>query len=227
MGSARVPAKNRLEIEPGISLAQQAVDCARWSGVVDHVVVSTDNPDALQINGAHVSRRPSDLSGATADISAAVRHELEQSERLLCRSFDYVVTLQPAVLARSPLIVRRLVESVRDGGARGGLTMCPVHPWIWSEIDGKASAPWLPGPYPRSQDCGRMWQEINAVQVSSAAAVRYGKRWDFPLIIMDLPTWAASLDVDTPEDLAVARDIWPWAKPRLETWTGAIRQMSA
>jgi CMP-N-acetylneuraminic acid synthetase len=223
MGSARMPWKNRLEIEVGISLAQQAVDCARGSGVCDHIAVSTDDPENLPIRFACVNKRPIELSSGTADIAATVRHELAQAERLLGYRFDLVVTLQPAVLARSPLIVRRLVEAVAAAGASGGLTMCPVHPWIWNELDGKACAPWLPGPYPRSQDCGPMWQEINAVQVSSAESVRAGRRWDFPLVILDLPTWAAALDVDTPADLATARDMWPWCKSRLETWTGATR----
>jgi CMP-N-acetylneuraminic acid synthetase len=222
MGSARVPWKNRLEIEAGVSLAQHAVDCARGSGVCRHIVVSTDAPEDLPIRNAQVSRRSIDLATGTADIAAVVQGVLTQAERTMGR-FDYVVTLQPAVLARSPLIVRRLVEAVAAAGASGGLTMCPVHPWIWNERDGKACAPWLPGPYPRSQDCGPMWQEINAVQVSSAESVRVGRRWDFPLVILDLPTWAAALDVDTPADLATARDMWPWCKSRLETWTGATR----
>jgi CMP-N-acetylneuraminic acid synthetase len=221
MGSSRMPWKNRLEIEVDVSLAQHAVDCARGSGICRHIVVSTDAPEDLPIRSAHVSRRPIDLSTDTADIAAVVQDVLTQAERTMGR-FDYVVTLQPAVLARSPLIVRRLVEAVAESKAAGGLTMCPVHPWIWNE----KGAPWLPGPYPRSQDCGPMWQEINAVQVSSAEAVRAGRRWDFPLVILDLPTWAAALDVDTPADLATARDIWSWAKTRLETWTGATRCLS-
>ena len=226
MGSARMPWKNRLEIEVGVSLAQQAVDCARGSGVVDHIAVSTDDPENLPIRFACVNKRPIELSTGTADIAAAVRHELAHAERALGYSFDLVVTLQPAVLARSPLIVRRLVEQVHASGARGGLTMCPVHPWIWTAGE-TLSAPWLPGPYPRSQDCGRSWQEINAVQVAAAEIVRDGGRWGWPLVVMDLPTWAAALDVDTPEDLAEARDLWPFARRKLETWMGHMATFQA
>lgn len=220
MGSTRLPWKNRLEIEPGISLAQHAVDCARGSGVCSRIVVSTDAPADLPIRDAIINRRPADLSGGSADIAAVVRHELVNAETA-DGCFDYVVTLQPAVLARSPLIVRRLVEAVAEHRANGGLTMCPVHPWVWTERAFGVTAPWLPGPYPRSQDCGAMWQEINAVQVSSARVVRDGGRWSEPLVILDLPIWAAALDVDTPADMATARDLWPWARSRLETWMGA------
>jgi hypothetical protein len=222
MGSTRMPWKNRLEIEPGVSLAQHAVECARGSGICDHVVVSTDAPEDLPIRNAFVSRRPHDLSSASADIADVVRYELEVAERMMSIRFDLVVTLQPAVLARSPLIVRRLIEEVGRRGARGGLTMCPVHPWLWEAAADYLGAWWLPGVYPRSQDCSRRWQEINAVQVAAADAVRSGSRWDWPLVVMDLPTWAASLDVDTPNDLDEARDLWPFARRKLETWMGSM-----
>jgi CMP-N-acetylneuraminic acid synthetase len=223
MGSARMPWKNRLEIEVGVSLAQNAVDCARGSGICDYIVVSTDAPEDLPIRNAHVSKRPVDLATGTADIAAVVQHEMAVAERCLGYRFDWVVTLQPAVLARSPLIVRRLVEACASGeDCGGGLTMCPVHPWIWKMHNGGITAPWLPGPYPRSQDSPPMWQEINAIQVCRADAARAGKRWVSSLAILPLPTWSAALDVDTPDDLATARSIWPWAKLQLETWNPDI-----
>ena len=222
MGSNRMPWKNRLEIEVGVSLAQHAVNCARGAGCFERIVVSTDAPEDLPIDRAIVSRRPPDLATGTSDIAAVVQHELALAERMGGK-YGLVAVLQPAVLARSPLIVKRLVDEVARTGARGGLTMCPVHPWVWTAHGDQISAPWLPGPYPRSQDCGKMWQEINAVQVTTAEVVRCGGRWDFPLVVMDLPAWSAVLDVDTPADLEAARDIWPYARRKLETWTGDMR----
>lgn len=225
MGSSRMPWKNRLEIEVGISLAQHAVNCARGSGCFDRIVVSTDCPEDLPIDRGIVTRRPPELATGTADIADVVKFELQRCDSAY-RPFTHVAVLQPAVLARSPLIVKRLHDEVVRTGARGGLTMCPVHPWIWTAHGDKLSAPWLPGPYPRSQDCGKMWQEINAVQITTADVVHAGGRWDWPLIIMDLPIWAAVLDVDTAADLEAARDIWPYARRKLETWEGPMRSMS-
>lgn len=226
MGSQRVPRKNALDISPGLSLTQQAVDCAMWSGEFSRVVVSTDDPGALVVHGAIVSKRPAELATSTADIADVVRHELASAEAITGQRYDYVATLQPAVLARSPLIVRDLVRSVIKHGAGGGLTMCPVHPWVWTANGNTMSAPWIPGPYPRSQDCGRKWQEINAVQVARADAVRAGKRWESPLVVLTLPAWASVLDVDTEEDLAAARDLWPFAGPRLAQWVGCTDLLS-
>jgi hypothetical protein len=218
MGSERMPRKNACEIEPGLSLVQHAIDCAMHSMCVDDICVSTDAHD-LPIHSAHVAIRPRDLSGPTADIRHAVQHaalEMAKTER---RTWDYVVTLQPAVLARSPLILRRLMDHIRAHKCRGGLTMAATHRWIWT-LGTDAANDWHPGPYPRSQDSAARAVEINAIQVATwdGAALRIDPlRWDTPLAVAVLPPWCAALDIDTPADLAMARDIWPWAKTRLET----------
>jgi hypothetical protein len=219
MGSARVPRKNLLEIEPGLSLVQQAIDCARWSGVVDQVVVSTDAPD-LPVQGALLRQRPAEISGPTADIAAAVRDAWVHAGR----THDWVLTLQPAVLARSPLIVRALLAGCQERGCRGGVTVSCAPPWHWRIAGGIADLPWM-GPgrrYPRSQDCGHAFAEVNAVQVAHRSAIELGRRWDLPLALAILPAWAPALDIDWPADLAQARRLWPWAKRELETWEPPI-----
>ncbi len=224
MGSQRLPRKNLMEIEPGISLVQHAIDCARFSGVVDRVCYSSD--EEIYGSGAQFVRRPDEISGPTADIAAAVKHATEDMERSYKEKYDFVVTLQPAVLARSPLIVQRLVSRILTNDARGGLTMAVTHRWIWKVGGMFAENDWHGGPYPRSQDDKMPRRvEINAVQVTHRDDVGAGRRWAPPLVIMDLPPWAAALDIDTPEDMAMARDLWPWAKLRLETWTGDMRQI--
>ncbi len=214
MGSARMPRKNLCEIEPGLTLIQQAIDCARFSGLVDRVIVSSD--EDVPCVGATVVQRPREISGPSADITDAVAHAL------ISQAYDYAVTLQPAVVARSPLIVRRLLEAVTTQRLEGGLTMAITHRWIWQVGEHTAANDWHGNPYPRSQDSVPRLVEINAVQVASRAVVERRERWGVPLGILELPPWCASLDIDTPEDLAEARALWPWAKGRLETWTGPI-----
>lgn len=212
-GSQRLPGKNRLEIQSGISLTQHAIDCARFSGVVDRVVVSTDDT-ALTFVGADYLPRPLELSGPRSDIRHAVHHAFEATGG----DWDYVVTLQPAVLARSPLIVKDLVTAVVAESANGGVTAAHALPWI-HEIRGRqARYSWYGGDYPRSQDSGLRMAEVNAVQVASKSAVLAQKRWDLPLIYAELPPWAVALDIDLPHDLEMARNLWPIASKALETW---------
>lgn len=216
-GSARLPLKNRLEIEPGLSLVQHAIDCARYSGLVDDVIVSTDDQE-LTYRGARGCDRPANIAGPTADISDAIKHALGRAESITGRRYDYVVTLQPAVLARSPLIVRKIIERCAHGPVRGAVTAARTVPWQWAVGPQMATNSWSPGPYPRSQDSAHHLAEINAVQLASRDIVMSGSRWGLPLVLVELPPWASALDIDTPEDMAAARDLWPWAKTRLETW---------
>jgi CMP-N-acetylneuraminic acid synthetase len=220
MGSKRLPRKNALEIEPGVSLVQQAIDCAFAAGVFDRTFVLTDDP-GLRFRGADYLPETPELAGDGCDIATAVADTVERLERSLGR-VDLVATLQPAVLARSGLIVRQLVEQVRDLGAGGGLTMARTLPWQWTARDGEAHNAWSPGAYPRSQAAAHHLVEVNACQVARRDAVAAGRRWGLPLIVAELPEWAAALDVDEPADLARARALWPWARPQLETWTPPI-----
>jgi CMP-N-acetylneuraminic acid synthetase len=217
MGSKRLPRKNALEIEPGVSLVQQAIDCAAGCGLVDRIFVLTDDP-GLRFHGAEYLGEPAEHASDDCDIATAVAAAVEKLERCLGR-IDYVATLQPAVLARSSLIVRLLLQEVLDRGAGGGVTVSRTLPWQWSVHDGEAANAWHPGPYPRSQAATHHLVETNACQVASRAAVEAGRRWGLPLVQAELPRWAAALDVDTPEDLVEARAIWPVARPALETWS--------
>ena len=219
MGSRRLPRKNLLDIEPGLTLVQQAIDCAHGSGLVDEIVVSTDET-TLPVRNAHIRVRPDELCGPTSDIAAAV----EDAWRTASIQHDWIVTLQPAVLARSPLILRTMLMHCLTWKT-SSVTMAHTVPWIWQRPDcGEASAPWLDGgAYPRSQDCPDHYAEVNAITIAPALAVAAGCRWSLPLAIATLPSWAVALDIDTPSDLATARGLWPWAKRELETWVPDLR----
>jgi CMP-N-acetylneuraminic acid synthetase len=216
-GSQRLPRKNLLEIEPGLSLVQHAIDCARHSGLVADVCVSSDDAE-LPYRGALRVHRPIRSAGPTADIADAVKHALERAEEMTDRQYDFVLTLQPAVLARSPLIVRRIIERCAHTPMHGAITAARTVPWQWTVDSLGARNGWSPNAYPRSQDSRHHLAEINAVQLASRDMVLAGKRWGAPLTLVELPPWCAALDIDTPEDMAAARDLWPWARTRLETW---------
>jgi CMP-N-acetylneuraminic acid synthetase len=215
-GSKRVVGKNWREIADGLSLVRHAEICALESGVCDRVAVLTDDPEYVPMPGVEYWAEPDLLAGDGADISDAVAWAVSSKFPF----YDYIVTLQPAVLARSPAIVRSLVRLVIDQGAEGGITVAHTAPWHWTIPQSfTATNGWFPGPYPRSQIAGRNFVEINAVQVASRRAVMDGKRWGLPLILGELPAWAASLDIDTEEDLELARILWPFASEQLERLT--------
>jgi CMP-N-acetylneuraminic acid synthetase len=223
MGSQRIPRKNLAQIRPGQTLVDQAIQCAWRCGLVDQVVVSTDEPEAFEDCGAIVLRRPAAICGPSADIGDAARHALAACGD----GVTHVLTLQPAVLARSPTILRALITAVRDIDAGGGLTMAHTVPWHWRTSEGVADCPWM-GPgrrYPRSQDSPQCFAEVNGAQICRADDLRRGGRWSLPLVIAELPSWAVALDIDTPHDLATAQHLWPTLEPLLATWDPPIHQV--
>lgn len=221
-GSKRLPRKNTLEIQADKNLVQHAIDCALDSGLVERAYVATDDPFFPYTRAAHIGLPPH-LAADRSDITDAVAYAADEAEKH--GRIDYVVTLQPAVLARSPLIVRRVLEAVLSSDAQGAVTAARTVPWQWVVHNGRARNGWTPGPYPRSQESAAHLCEINAVQVGTLAVVMERKRWGLPLLLAELPHWAAALDIDDPEDLTRARDLWPWARLRLETWEPTIHRV--
>lgn len=216
MKSERIPRKNLREIAPGLTLVQQAVDCAVQSGCFARVIVTSD--EDVPVSGAEVLRQPDSLSGPLSDISSVAQwllmHHAPEAE--------WIATLQPAVLSRSPQIVRDLCMYCMNTGM-SGVTMSASHPWVWQETSAGLTAWWRKdGKYPRSQHMPRTSIEINSCQITTADIALAGLRWKEPLAVLELPYWSQQFDIDTPDQLRDAIDMWPWAESRLAAWRGPI-----
>lgn len=222
MKSERIPRKNLREIKPGLTLVQQAVDCAMKSGCFSRIIVTSD--EDTPVADAELIRQPDALSGPQSDISSVAQWLLKEH----APEAEWIATLQPAVLARSPVIVRDLVTRCIANGL-SGVTMAASHPWVWTDSQswtdqpGGMQAPWMvDGKYPRSQSMPRTMVEINSVQVTDRITALAGLRWRRPLAVLELPYWSQQFDIDTPDQLRDAIDMWPWAEPRLAAWRGKI-----
>ena len=220
MGSKRIYQKNLQEIEPNISLIEQAVQCC---GSYDFAI-STDNPDLLPGSlRSHCITRPAELCTDTADISAAIAHSLKTlAEDPNKPRYDTVLVLQPAVVARCKEMLDDMLSKYYSSLCEGAVTVIKSHPWIWSaksdSSDGYNS--WFPGPYPRSQDSLNYFIEINSIQITSLKTAMSGQRWALPIMLYELPEWASVFDIDTPQDLDEAKRLYQWAKPYFKSWSG-------
>ena len=79
-GSKGIPNKNLAEVD-GKSLVTRAIHSAVQSGVVDFVVVSSDDPAILNEatkSGAVAINRPANLASDTAAIEDAIAHALQR-----------------------------------------------------------------------------------------------------------------------------------------------------
>ena len=229
MGSTRIPNKNLKVLPDGQRLVDHAVWCAH--GTADRIVVSTDAPDMVSSigHGAHILRRPDDISGASADIADATRHALLWAEEQDGVQYDTVLTLQPAVIARSPGIVADMVSAFHQYRAGGAICVAKTHPWIWrvsenarSPYSDDITADWDTAHYPRSQDLPLHLVEVNACQIASRETVLAGRRWSFPLLLYRLPSYAPALDIDDQQDMDTACAMWPSASRDLLDWRGRV-----
>ena len=88
----------------GKPLIAYSIEAAQRSGVVDRVVVSTDDEEIAAVSrrlGAEVPfLRPSELAGDRANVLDALQHALQYLDETEGYRSDYVLTLQPT----SPLI---------------------------------------------------------------------------------------------------------------------------
>ena len=217
-GSRRIPNKNMKELG-GKSLIRWAVNAYKESSLIDLCLISSDSVEYCnhaQDYGIGAALRPKDISGDSNDIKEATRHALECAESSTGIEFDYVVTLQAAVPLRPAGAIDALIKEMIASGARGGLSMVPRSNWMWSFREGRACSWWNKNHYPRSQTINwRYFEEVNAIQIAPASVVRAGKRWSFPLAVVELPAWC-SVDIDEEADLAEAREYVELIKPLLD-----------
>lgn len=110
-GSKGVPDKN-IRIVAGKPLIAYAIECAKESSLIHHVLVSTDSPKIAQIAaeyGAEVLMRPSDLAQDDTPMPPVLLHVLDtlQSKG---RYYDLIVLLQVTSPIRTGQDIDHVVE---------------------------------------------------------------------------------------------------------------------
>jgi len=206
-GSKGVPLKN-LERVAGRSLVARAVDAALAASTVDLVVVSTDHPaiatEALAA-GARVVNRPVDLADDRASSESALLHALDV---LAAEGIDPKVTV--LVQATSPFIdpatLDRAVRRVLDEENDCVLAAATTHAFVWRVVDGQAEAvDHDAGERVRRQDREARFRETGAFYAMRTTGLRAAGHRFFGRIGVELVDEHDSLEIDTKEDLQLAR----------------------
>lgn len=231
MGSTRIKHKNIQELEPNVSLVKQAHDIAGEY----YSCISTDEPSFFSkgFGNTLIIERPKEISDSISNVSHTVTHALMEAEKYYGRRFEIIVTLMPAIAARSRHILDSIMNVVLgDGSIMSAMTCVHTHPWIWKVRKGNevAENSWHPNAQKNSQDLSLYMIEHASIIVNRRSVVLEGKKWMLPLLIYSLPSWGISLDIDEQRDLDHARILYPVMKPLLEEWEGdkyVIRECSS
>ena len=132
-GSKGIPNKNLAEVG-GQSLVTRAINSAVQSGVVDVVVVSSDDPTIIEAAanaGAIAIQRPADLATDTAAIEDAIKHAL----KIFSESHPTpttLVLLQPTSPLRHSSTISDAVRLFTENGSLGsvyGVVEAEHHPY--------------------------------------------------------------------------------------------------
>lgn len=113
------------------------LEAARGSVLIDHLVVSTDDPAvaavASDMGWPPPFIRPEHLSGATASVIDAIEHALEQTGG----RWDYIVLLQPTSPLRTAEDIDRAIRLCDDTGAPAviGVSPLPKPPAFYGHVD--------------------------------------------------------------------------------------------
>lgn len=217
-GSERIPLKNLAEVG-GRSLVRRAIEATRepcpdaprliyapWE-----VIVSTDSSAiAEHVGGQQVTihRRPANLAGPRSQIEEAVVHWMHRCDPVLDHG-DVIVLIQPTSPFRKLETVRRCVELVRAGyDSATTVTLDSRNTGrLRSYEDGTPNVLWNRpvDARPRSQDARKSAIENGVCWAFTAEHFRRGKLRMGGRAAVVVTSWLEAFEIDTPEDLEIAR----------------------
>lgn len=209
-GSKGIPGKN-LAYVLGHPLVGLAVKAAIDSGVVERVVVSTDDvqiADVARSYGADVVVRPADISGDLAGSEAALLHVLQEWDAVGHHP-EHLLFLQCTSPLTSGEDVRGLVEHYFSQNADSAFTGVVTHRYLWRE---ESDGNWEGVNHSklgreRRQDRVREIMENGAAYVFKVTGfLRHKHRFFGKTVCWELPQ-EHGFEIDDPLDLTVVRTV--------------------
>ena len=212
-GSKGLPGKNLAEIN-GVSLVARAVNVARESGVIDDVVVTSDDHEILnaaKTAGAITVERPSALATDTARIEDAIIHALEQYS-LSHPTPEVLVLLQTTSPLRQPSTISDAINMFRTHelvGSIYGVVECEHHPYKAFIAKGDHLVPVSETEYlslPR-QNLPKAFRQSGSIYVVSVRSFLEHKSLLVNPVRPIEVSQEEAIDIDSMADLEIARQV--------------------
>ena len=217
-GSEGVPRKNLADVG-GMTLTERAIRSANECSYTSSVVVSSDDQEILDLAqrcGATPLVRPGELASGTARAEGVVEHFLATPEASTLDASDLIVYLQPTSPFRSSSHVAAALEAMYSAQADFLVSVkeASEHPAKTLSIDESGvltAAPFSGDSSANRQELPSFHYPNGAIYAFTVGAFRRDNM--IPVLgalpfIMDAHE---SLDIDTPDDLMVARAIADYA----------------
>jgi CMP-N-acetylneuraminic acid synthetase len=214
-GSKGVPGKNKALIKKR-PLIDYTITALETSSSVDGIVVTTDDPDILNLYVDHKTlflvRRPLELATDTATTSDAVSHSLDLWEAAGRGKPETIFLAQPTTPLRTAIDIDAAYELFLTSGAESLISACRVegmrHPRDMYRLrkDGHGEL-FIPDPLDRitRHDYEPLYQRNGAIyMVRLDYFQREGRLRSLTPVIYEMP-WERSINIDGPGDLLIAK----------------------
>lgn len=207
-GSKGVPRKNIKDLG-GRPLIAYSIEVAKQSGLISHLIVSTDDEEIANMAkefGADVPfMRPVELAGDTVVHADVMKHAVGFMEERLGIFFDYVVILQPTSPFRLVGDIDETLKVLMESGADSGVSMMELdgdHPIKIKKMEGNQVLPYcLSEPEGvRRQDLPKAYKRSSAVYaVKRDVLMNQGMIFGGSTVGYVVPN-ERSIDIDTEYD---------------------------
>jgi len=204
-GSKGLPRKN-LRLVAAKPLIAHSIEAALGSRCVDHVFVSTEDPEiAAEARrcGAHVIERPPALATDTAQNDAVALHMLEcvaAADRP-----DVLVLLQPTSPLRTASHIDECLGAFLSSSAESAMSICAVthHPGKYLVRDGDGIKPYADDWQfeARRQQLEPVYRQNGAIYAVRVAAFLEHRKFYLPPCLGYLMDERSSIDIDGELDL--------------------------
>ena len=196
-GSKGVPRKN-VRLLNGKPLVAYTIEAALRSGLVDRVIVSTDDAEIAEVAkkfGAEVIDRPAELAGDKVTLEPVIKHALDFLAEKENYVPDFVSCIQPTSPLLKPEIIRESVEKVVNHDHDSSITafLPDTYEWKWSSSVDKFSKE---GPFEPEvevmkrvvrQDQPKIFHENGAFYITKTALFNEtGHRWGGKMAIVEM-----------------------------------------
>jgi N-acylneuraminate cytidylyltransferase len=213
-GSKRIPRKNIIDF-CGKPLIAWTIEAALQSAIFDKVLVSTDSEDIAGTSRQYGAEVPFLRQGAADDMSPVSLATLDALDQLAERgeeSFDIVMQLMPNCPLRTAsdiIAAKQHFDATQTDFQLSCFQYSLANPFWAMTLDagGRPSALFPDALKSRSQDLPKLFCPTGAIWIARSEPFRKATSFYGPGHRFFELSWRAAIDIDTEEDLALAKAV--------------------